>query len=45
VKKGDNVNTKQPIGVVGKDDEGDNVINFQIWKGANKMDPEGWIAR
>jgi septal ring factor EnvC (AmiA/AmiB activator) len=45
VKKGDNVNTKQAIGVVGKDDEGDNVINFQIWKGANKMDPEGWIAR
>lgn len=45
VKKGDNVHTKQTIGVVGTDDEGDNVINFQIWKGASKMDPEGWIAR
>lgn len=45
VKKGDHVSTKQSIGTVGKDDEGDNVINFQIWKGANKMDPEGWIAR
>ncbi|MBL7717750.1 MAG: peptidoglycan DD-metalloendopeptidase family protein [Flavipsychrobacter sp.] len=45
VKKGDHVSTKQAIGTVGKDDEGDNVINFQIWKGASKMDPEGWIAR
>ena len=45
VKKGDNVKTKQAVGVVGKDDEGDTVINFQIWKGASKMDPEGWIAR
>lgn len=45
VKKGDNLKTKQVIGVVGKDDEGDTVINFQIWKGASKMDPEGWIAR
>jgi septal ring factor EnvC (AmiA/AmiB activator) len=45
VKKGDNVHTKQAIGVVGTNDEGDNVINFQVWKGASKMDPEGWIAR
>ena len=45
VKKGDNVHTKQAIGVVGANDEGDNVINFQVWKGASKMDPEGWIAR
>ena len=45
VKKGDKVSTKQSVGVVGKDDEGDTVINFQIWKGASKMDPEGWIAR
>jgi septal ring factor EnvC (AmiA/AmiB activator) len=45
VKKGDKVSTKQSIGSVGTNDEGDNVINFQIWKGASKMDPEGWIAR
>jgi septal ring factor EnvC (AmiA/AmiB activator) len=45
VRKGDQVHTKQAIGTVGLNDEGDNVINFQIWKGASKMDPEGWIAR
>jgi len=48
VKKGDNVRTKQPIGVVGENDEGDPTINFQIWKstgnGSSKIDPSPWIA-
>jgi septal ring factor EnvC (AmiA/AmiB activator) len=50
VAKGQSVHTKQVIGTVGENDEGANVIDFQVWKvGANnkyfKMDPEGWIAR
>ncbi len=49
VREGENVHTKQVIGTVGTNDEGENVINFQIWKavgkGSTKLDPEGWIAR
>lgn len=45
VKRGDKVSTKQPIGTVGLNEDGVPVINFQIWKGAAKVDPEGWIAK
>jgi len=45
VQRGDKVSTKQPIGTVGNNEDGVPVINFQIWKGAVKMDPEGWIAK
>lgn len=45
VKRGDKVSTKQPIGTVGNNEDGVPVINFQIWKGSSKTDPEGWIAK
>ncbi len=50
VQKGQTINIKQPVGVVGENEEGVPVINFQVWKvGANnksfKLDPAGWIAR
>lgn len=49
VREGQSVHTKQAIGSVGTNDEGENVINFQIWKvvgkGSVKIDPESWIAR
>lgn len=45
VKKDQQVKTKQTIGTVSADDEGGAVLNFQIWKDSNKMDPAGWIAR
>jgi septal ring factor EnvC (AmiA/AmiB activator) len=49
VHKGQMVTTKQPIGVVGENDEGLPVINFQIWKsgpkGAAKLNPSAWIAQ
>jgi len=50
VRKGDNVHTKQSIGSVGVNDEGEPMINFQIWKNvgkkdAVKLDPNSWIAR
>lgn len=46
VKKGDPVSTKQKIGVLGENDEGDKAeINFQIWKGFNKLNPQLWLAK
>lgn len=50
VKKGQTVHTKQSIGTVGINDEGEPVVNFQIWKNtgkkdAIKLDPNAWIAR
>jgi septal ring factor EnvC (AmiA/AmiB activator) len=45
VKKDQQVKTKQTIGTVGTDYEGSAVMNFQIWKDSNKMDPATWIAR
>lgn len=45
VKKGDKVATKQTIGKVDINDEGESFINFQVWSGANKTNPELWIAR
>lgn len=44
VKKGDKITTRQVIGTAGiSDDSG--MINFQIWKGFTKLDPEQWLAR
>ncbi|WP_276133107.1 murein hydrolase activator EnvC family protein [Polluticoccus soli] len=45
VKKDQQVHTKQAIGTVGADDQGETMMNFQIWKDGNKLDPAGWIAR
>jgi septal ring factor EnvC (AmiA/AmiB activator) len=45
VKKDQQVKTKQVIGTVGADEQGETVMNFQIWKDGNKLDPAGWIAR
>jgi septal ring factor EnvC (AmiA/AmiB activator) len=45
VKKGQTVKTKPAVGTVATNDDGAGVINFQIWKGGQKMDPAGWIAR
>jgi septal ring factor EnvC (AmiA/AmiB activator) len=51
VKKDQEVHTKESIGVVGNNDEGEPTINLQIWKdqgkgaGQIKIDPAPWIAR
>lgn len=49
VRVGDKVSAKQVIGRAGRNDEGDNMVNFQIWKivGNNSVpvDPSAWIAR
>jgi len=45
VKSGDKVSTKQPLGLIQTDeDEGKTEVHLEIWKGSNKMDPQGWIA-
>jgi septal ring factor EnvC (AmiA/AmiB activator) len=44
VKMGDNVSTKQNIGTVGSNEDGVPVLNFQVWRGGDKMNPQSWIA-
>lgn len=44
VRKGDQVRTKQAIGSVGSNEDGVPILNFQVWKGAAKLNPAGWIA-
>lgn len=45
VKNDQKVSTKQSIGIVEINDDGESVVNFQVWLEGNKMDPELWIAR
>ncbi len=46
VKKGDRIDTRQEIGVIGTDEDGArSEINLQIWKGFSKLNPTKWIAR
>lgn len=45
VKKDQKVSTKQKIGTVSVNEEGESVINFQVWQGGNKVDPALWLAR
>lgn len=46
VKSGDQIDTKQILGIVQTNDEdGKTEVHLEIWKGSNKMDPEGWLAK
>lgn len=46
VKKGDKLNTREKIGTVSYDAEnGRGLINLQIWKGFDKLNPQVWLAR
>jgi len=47
VKKGDKVSTKQDIGVVFTENDIDHktVLQFQIWKEKEKLNPEDWLAK
>jgi len=49
VKQGDKIKAKQTIGVVGKNENGENLVNFQVWKisgnNFNTVNPSSWIAR
>jgi septal ring factor EnvC (AmiA/AmiB activator) len=50
VKTGDKVSARQVIGRSGKNDSGENIMNFQIWRvgnnnSLNTVNPSDWIAR
>lgn len=45
VKLNQKVSTKQHIGTAAVNEDGESVINFQIWVETNKVNPEPWIAR
>ena len=45
VKKGQKVTTKQIIGKIAYDQDNGSVLNFQVWKNMDKLDPESWLAR
>ena len=45
VKKGDRVKTRDAIGTVGADAQGNVVLHFQLRKETSKLNPELWIAR
>jgi septal ring factor EnvC (AmiA/AmiB activator) len=45
VKAGENVTTKQAIGVLAAEAKSDvSILKFQIWKENEKLDPERWLA-
>jgi septal ring factor EnvC (AmiA/AmiB activator) len=43
VKKGAKLKTRDTIGTVGKDKNGDTVLHFQLRKESAKLNPELWI--
>lgn len=45
VKLDQKVSTKQNIGTAAVNEDGESVVNFQIWVETNKVNPEPWIAR
>lgn len=45
VKKGAQVKTKDVIGKVAYDAEKGSILNFQVWKDTEKMNPELWLAK
>lgn len=45
VQKGQKVSTKQNIGRVRANDDGEGIIGFQVWQGNVKTDPALWLAR
>lgn len=44
IKQGDKVKTKQSIGKIYTDDEKKSVLQFQIWKENQKLNPQEWLA-
>jgi len=45
VKSGDKIKTGQEIGNIITTDEGTTLLHFELWKGAQKLNPELWLAR
>jgi septal ring factor EnvC (AmiA/AmiB activator) len=46
VSKGEHLTTRQKIGLAGNDTEtGKGMVNLQIWKGFEKLNPQLWLAK
>lgn len=45
VKKGQKLTTKQVIGKIAYDQDNGSLLNFQVWKNMDKLNPEDWLAR
>ncbi|MDG1850254.1 MAG: peptidoglycan DD-metalloendopeptidase family protein [Flavobacteriales bacterium] len=46
VEKGDDLDTKQEVGLVyTSKQEGSTVVDFQLWKGGQKLNPQYWLMR
>lgn len=45
VKEGQKVTTKETIGKIAFDSEKGSILNFQVWKDMDKLDPELWLAK
>ena len=43
VKSGDAVKAKDPIGTVYTDKDGLSEVQFQVWKGSERMNPQSWL--
>ena len=46
VEKGETLDTKQEVGLVyTSKQEGSTVVDFQLWKGSQKLNPQYWLMR
>lgn len=45
VKANQKISTKQTIGKAAVNEDGESVINLQVWQETHKVDPAHWIAR
>ncbi len=45
VRKGQHVNTRDIIGTVAADDQGQRLLQFQLRRETAKLNPEAWIGR
>jgi septal ring factor EnvC (AmiA/AmiB activator) len=46
VEKGDVLNTKQKVGLVyTSKQEGSTIVDFQLWKGSQKLNPQYWLMK
>jgi len=45
VKSGDKIKVGQEIGSIITNDEGSTLLHFELWKGAQKLNPELWLAK
>lgn len=44
VSKGDDIKRGQSLGIIYTSNEGETVMNFQVWSGTTKQNPASWVA-